>query len=461
MAPQNVKLDPTPSFRSISHPDGTTTEVSVNASGQITRSVTFTADDGASVTITSNGAGEVSEVRSYPDGHFYIEERLPDGTRSVKDDQPQPDGSRLTVAETTYPDGRIETSTERAQTLPDGTTFEEVHNSDGSTVVSTAHPDGRFVSTETFADGSPKSSASSVNTPDGWVMKLTDAQGRNTVIQNSYDQASGVYTTVTTLPDGGVETETERTQTYPDGRTVYEHTGADGTATTRIERSDGSIDSSIVHPDGTTETSQKVVYPDGRLLTETVNTDGTRESTLQVTRPDGSVETTHNDTDGNTTRSVLAPDGSVDRRTHHSDGSTEHTGVGPEGMGTTTLTEPDGTTMVLDQYVDPALEVDPASTPDDLHHEPPVLEGTDSPLVVDDLAAQPATGDAQESPAYQTAESLAVEGNSAEHDADVETYYPATDSSDDYAAELQDSYEPVSEVAYESYEPVAAEVAVE
>jgi hypothetical protein len=180
-----------------------------------------------------------------------------------------------------------------------------------------------------------------------------------------------------------------------------------------------------------------------------------------VTRPDGSVETTHNDTDGNTTRSVLAPDGSVDRRTHHSDGSTEHTGVGPEGMGTTTLTEPDGTTMVLDQYVDPALEVDPASTPDDLHHEPPVLEGTDSPLVVDDLAAQPATGDAQESPAYQTAESLAVEGNSAEHDADVETYYPATDSSDDYAAELQDSYEPVSEVAYESYEPVAAEVAVE
>src|SRR5262249_51214259 len=71
------------------------------------------------------------------------------------------------------------------------------------------------------------------------------------------------------------------------------------------------------------------------------------------------------------------PDGSIDQRMHGNEGTVEHTIIGPDGYGTTTLTDPDGNTMVLDEYPDPALQVDGSATPPD---EPPVLDGTDSPL---------------------------------------------------------------------------------
>ena len=420
MSTQNVKVSATAPSVDIKHPDGSMTTVSVEPNGQISRGITFSADDGATVTVMSNGAGGVSEVRSYSGGRLYVEERHPDGTRTVSDERTQSDGSRVIVTEKTFPDGHAEVSTDREQTLPDGGTFSEHHDADGSSAVSTVHPDGRWESTETLADGSTKSGAGS-NTPDGWINRYVDVDGTETVTVNSYDTATGRYTTTTTLPDGRIETETEQTLTYPDGRTVYEHTDAAGTRTTRIERSDGSIDSAIVHADGTTETSQRVMYPDGRVLNETVNADGTRESTLSVPRPDGSIETTLNDVEGNTVRTVLTPDGSVDRQVHHGDGSTEHTGVGPDGYGSTTLTEADGTRMVLDQYPDPALEVDPTSTPED--SEPPVLHDTD-PAGIDDLTHVPEPSDAREPLLYETADSFAVEDVATGYDGDLETLAP-------------------------------------
>lgn len=361
MAPRNVRQTADGKGVEVKHPDGSATSVIVDADGQISRTVTSQRPDGTQVMRSSDGAGVVIELRTYTDGNMHVEERHPDGTRVLADSRTTPDGSSLTVTEKQFPDGRTEISTDREETLKDGTVVSKRIGPDG-TELTTQYPDGRIDTVQTLPGGLTKT-ASFVDTPDGWTLQYTDVDGSQRTTISSTDTATGWSTTTTTNPNGSVETEVERTLTYPDGRQVYEHKGPDGTATTRIEHADGSVDGMIVHPDGKTETSERVVYPDGRVMTETVNADGTRESTLTVPRPDGSSEITTNDVYGNTIHSVLGPDGSVDRQVHHSDGSGEHTSVGPEGYGSTTVTQPDGSTTVHDERPDPALQVDHPAVP--------------------------------------------------------------------------------------------------
>ncbi|MCV7413719.1 hypothetical protein [Mycolicibacterium litorale] len=372
------------------------------------------------MSIGSDGAGEVTEIHTYSDGRVYTEITHDDGTSFATDHRPGKDQSDETISR--HRDGSVHTSrtdvehndlaqiTTTTTTHPGGVdtlvvtavhgpagdhVIREFEAADGTREVRTEFPDGQWQEIRTLPDGSSSSTTFVLDAHGGSSTIEVDASGAQTVVTQEFDPATNTTTTTTRSPDGHAETVLDRAYVKPDGSRFSEHVAADGTRTTRLERLDGSSDETTLHTDGTTETAQRVLYPDGSSMHEVVHADGTRESTLMVPRPDGSTETVFNASDGTTVRMRLAEDGSVDRHIHREDGSSERTILGPEGMGTKTITAADGSTMVLDQWIDPVLTVDRSLVPDDLTTTGAVDDApfADDPLVLCDPGDLPIPDD--------------------------------------------------------------------
>ena len=223
------------------HPDGSSTVVTVHPTGEVIRSVHYTAADGHRVSVSSDGAGGQTEIHTYDGGRVYSEIRKADGSTFRDDTHTEPDGTRVnvsqgsddgfvstsrtfekdgvkTIEKTVPPDAHKETWTEELTALPDGTKMHQVKDFDGTRVNTVEWGTGGEITTTTLPDGTQKQSAS-WQTEDGWVTRDVDVDGSTTVTQTSTDPVTRWTTTTTTDPDGHQEVRSDRTTEKPDGGT--------------------------------------------------------------------------------------------------------------------------------------------------------------------------------------------------------------------------------------------------
>ncbi|QZI68267.1 FG-GAP-like repeat-containing protein [Pseudomonas protegens] len=354
----------------ITYPDGTTSSVVADASGNYSTSSGTVQTSGNVVATATDAAGNTSA----PSTSAYTDSTAP--LAPVQNISANPDGT-LTVSGTAEPGSTV------TITYPDGTTSSVVADASGnySTGSTTVQTSGNVVATATDAAGNTSAPATSA---------YTDSTAPLAPVQNISANPDGTLTVSGTAEPGSTVTIT-----YPDGTTssvVADASGNYSTGSTTVQTSGNVVatatdaagntsapatsaytDSTAplapvqnvsANPDGTLTVSGTaepgstvtVTYPDGTSSTAVVDASGNYSTGSTTVQTSGNVVATATDAAGNTSAPATsaytdstAPLAPVQNVSANPDGTLTVSGTAEPGS-TVTVTYPDGTssTAVVD-----------------------------------------------------------------------------------------------------------------
>lgn len=276
------------------------------------------------------GSRPKTSMRQFDNGGAEFEETRDNGTH------------RLTSIDT---EGTVHRLIERTD-AQSGITTKINRYHDGHVATTIESPGGEIQQSITYPDGT-KEGSRSWKGPDGtsWTQSH-DVKGRLRTTHDTVEPDGTLRHTVKTY-DGNIEVTRTKSWVQEDLSRMSQTFAANGDITTKLERPDGTSDTTTLHPDGTDEVVAVFRELDGTLITRTIARDGSetvdRQWTSedghehrQITNPDGSTRNYENWEDelpGGATVShhngplanetvTTHPGGSYEVVKNHSDGST-------------------------------------------------------------------------------------------------------------------------------------------